>query len=263
MTAYSTTGTPLPRRPKFLFRHPWDAWFFPALVAMFWVGIIMGFGSDVLRRAQAGPLSFPMVIHVHAVAYTGWLVLLTTQLTLIRKGRADLHRKLGLSSLVLFVAMLVLGPMAAFTTQVARFGGPNEDTAFLAIQLGGLVSFTGLIVAAFLARNNSPLHKRLILLGTLAIVDAGFARWVGPYWGPFLGPLLRSPFWTDYLINYGSTVALMLAIGGYDLITRGRVLVGYVLGLGWAMSWHLLIVTAYFNPGWGAFTHGLIGAMAR
>jgi hypothetical protein len=262
MTAFAVSDTPPADRPGFKPKHAWDAWFFPVMVAIFWVGIIMGFGSDVLRRAQAGPLSFPLIIHVHAVAYMGWMVLLSAQIFLIRKGRADLHRKLGLSSLALFVLMLILGPMATFATQVSRLGTPQEDTAFLAIQLGSLVSFTGLIVAAFLARNTSALHKRLILLGTLTIVDAGFARWVGPYWGPFFGPLLQSPFWTNYLVFYGPTLALMLAIGVFDLMTRGRLLMGYVLGLAWAVAWHVTIMLAYLSPGWAAYTKSLISSVA-
>ena len=262
MTTYSTTATPPVRRPEFQPRHPWDSWFFPAMVAIFWVGVVMGFGSDVLTRAKAGPLSFPPIIHVHAAAFMGWMVFLSVQVALIRNGRPDLHRKLGVAGLGLVVLMLILGPAAALTSQVARFGKPGGDPAFLAIQLGSLINFVGLVAAAVVNRANSPLHKRLILLATLTIVDAGFARWVGPSWGPLLGPLLQSSFWTNYLIDYGVTAPLMLGVGAYDLVTRGRLLPGYVIGLVWAMGWQLVIIAAYLNPGWGALTKAFIGGMA-
>ena len=262
MTAVLSNDMPSAPGPGFKPRHAWDRWFFPVLIAVFWLGIVMGFGGDMMHRAQLGQLSFPLIIHVHAVAYVGWMVLLTTQLTLIRRGKTALHRRLGLASLGLVAVMLILGPMAAFTTQVARFGQPGSDPAFLAIQLGGLVSFTGLIVAAILNRANSPLHKRLVLLATLTLVDAGFARWVGPIWGPVLGPALHSPFWTSYLIYYGVTAGLMLVIGLYDLVTRGRLLPGYLMGLAWAYGWHFAIVTAYLNPTWIAFTKAWVAGMA-
>lgn len=262
MTTFAASDTPPAASPNFKPRHPWDAWFFPLSLAIYWVGLVMGFGGDMMHRAKLGQLSFPLIVHVHAAVYVAWMVLLTTQVALVRKGRSDLHRKLGMASLGFAPVMLLVGPMAAFTTQTARFGTPASDPAFLAIQLGGLVSFAILIVAALLNRKDSSLHKRLILLSTLTIVDAGFARWVGPIWGPVLGPALGSPFWTNYLIFYGCTAALMLSIGLYDLATRRRLLPGYVLGLALAISGHVIIMTAYLSPAWGAFCKGLIGGLA-
>lgn len=262
MTTFAASETPPAAGPNFKPRHPWDAWFFPLNLAIYWVGLVMGFGGDMMHRAKLGQLSFPLIVHVHAAVYVAWMVLLTAQVALIRKGRPDLHRKLGVASLGFVPVMLLVGPMAAFTTQTARFGTPDSDPAFLAIQLGGLVSFAILIVAALLNRKDAALHKRLILLSTLTIVDAGFARWVGPIWGPVLGPALGSPFWINYLILYGCTAALMLSIGVYDLVTRRRLLPGYVLGLALAISGHVIIVIAYLNPAWGAFCKGLIGGLA-
>jgi hypothetical protein len=45
-------------------------------------------------------------------------------------------------------------------------------------------------------------------------------------------------------------------------VTRGRLLPGYVVGLVWAMAWHVAIITAYVNPAWAALTKGFIGWMA-
>jgi len=262
MTTFAVSDTPPVDDPEFRPSHPWDAWFFPLSLAFYWVGLVMGFGGDMVYKAKLGQLSFPLIVHIHAAVYVGWMVLLTTQVALIRKGRSDLHRKLGVTSLGFVPVMLLVGPMAAFTTQTARFGTPASDPAFLAIQLGGLVSFAILITAALLSRKDAALHKRLVLLSTLTLVDAGFARWVGPIWGPVLGPALGSPFWTNYLTLYGCTAALMLSIGVYDLLTRRRLLTGYVLGLILALCGHFTIVAAYMTPAWAAFCKGLIGGLA-
>ena len=55
-------------------------------------------------------------------------------------------------------------------------GAPPD---FLAVQLSDMLAFGTLSAAALLLRKDMAAHKRLMLLGTLYISDAGFARWLG------------------------------------------------------------------------------------
>ncbi len=83
------------------------------LVALIWVGVLTGFDADSFDHIRRHGLDYPLIVHVHAVAFVGWLVLFTTQVLLIRKARADLHRRLGLAAIGLAAVMIVLGPATA------------------------------------------------------------------------------------------------------------------------------------------------------
>ncbi|HTT96834.1 MAG TPA: hypothetical protein VMF58_02205 [Rhizomicrobium sp.] len=235
--------------------HRWDRNFFLIYVALIWLGIVMGFGGDIVDHLNSKDPPYPLIVHFHAVAFVGWLVVLTTQVLLIRRSRHDLHRQLGIAAMALAALMIVLGPATAIVVQRARFGTPDSDPAFFAIQAFDIVGFAGLVIAAFLQRGNSPAHKRLILLATLMISDAGFARWLG---GP-LHHMFGDRFW-PYMPNFylGNDV-LIVGLGIYDLITRRRLHPAYIAGAVWIFAIQLLIGYLYTAPWWKICATHLIG----
>ena len=60
-----------------------------------WLAIVSGFGYDMVQRGVHGKLHFPAIIHIHAIAFIGWLVLFTTQILLARTNNVALHKKLA------------------------------------------------------------------------------------------------------------------------------------------------------------------------
>ena len=139
-----------------------------------------------------------------------WVVLLMAQSLLIRTGRWQIHRRLGIAAIGLAGVMLILGPAVAITIQRAQLGLAHPspvfgNPAFLAVQLGGIIAFGVLVTAGFLLRRNPSAHRRLMLLATLAISDAGFARWTSALVAPcdgrrILGRLCRQLRSDDVLI---------------------------------------------------------------
>jgi hypothetical protein len=116
------------------------------------------------------PDSLPALVHVHALIFSAWLVLLIVQVSLSATGRLRIHRKLGVVGALLALAMVTLG----FATAIrgARDGwnpgGPFSDPlAFMAVGLGDIVVFAGFIGAGLLYRRRPEVHKRLMVLGTL------------------------------------------------------------------------------------------------
>ncbi len=254
MTAEATMDTPR-RQAPFTPYHKWDRNFYLVLVMLVWVGIVMGFGPEIVDHITKQEPAFPLIVHFHAIAFVGWLVLLTVQVLLIRRSRHDLHRKLGIAMMGLAAVMVVLGPATAIVVQRSRFGTPDSDPAFFAIQLFDIVAFAGLVTAAFLQRGNSPAHKRLMLLATLMISDAGFARWLG---GP-LHQVFGDGFW-PYMPNlYFANDLLIIGLGTYDLATRRRLHPAYVAGAVWIFGIQLLIGYLYTAPWWKVFVTHLIG----
>ncbi len=227
--------------------HKWDRNFFLLLVVLIWFGILNGFVPEIVSAVEKHK-PFPLIVHVHAVAFVGWLVLLTVQVLLIRRGRHEIHRKLGAWGAALAGIMVVLGPATAIYMQRYHFGTSDSDPAFLAVQLTDILAFAGLVLFAIALRRESAAHKRLILLATLYISDAGFARFLGDG----VHGLLGDGFFPFMAGAYLANDLLVLALGAYDLITRRRLHPAYVAGAVWTLCMQFtatfLYRSAFFKP---------------
>lgn len=239
---------------RFAAYHKWDRNFFLSYVVLIWFGIVMGFGPEIVQHVRQHK-PFPVIVHFHAVAFVGWVVLLTAQVLLIRAQRQDLHRKLGAAGAVLAAVMIVIGPATAIYMQRFHFGTRESDPVFLAIQLTDILAFTGLVTAAIALRNNSSAHKRLILLATLYISDAGFARFLGDS----LQRALGGGFWPFMAEAYLGNDILVVGLGAYDLITRRRLHPAYVVGVVWTLANQLTASFLYHDPLWKPVALKLIG----
>jgi hypothetical protein len=161
---------------------------------------------------------FSPMVHVHAILFSAWLVLLVTQTTLVAAQRVALHRKLGIFGGLLAVAMISVGTLTAF--ERARLGAapPGADPfAFLAVPLGDIGTFAIFIALAFWWRSDKEKHKRLIVLASTCLMTAAWARWPGIL---AVGPL----------VYYGLTLLFPIAGIIYDKVTRGRVHPAYLWG---------------------------------
>lgn len=232
--------------------HPWDRNFFLLYAGLIWFGILAGFGPEILKHVQGNEKPYPSIVHVHAAAFMGWLALFTVQILLIRTKRVAIHRKLGLAMIGLAAIMAVVGPVTALIADHAKIGTPAYDPAFVSIQFTDIVGFVGLIGAAVAFRNVAPIHKRLALLSTLSIADAGFARWL----------LALGMTGTDLLQTWGSlyvcTTVLILGVGAYDLITRRRLHPAYLVAVAWIALIQTTSMALYFSPAWKVFADKLI-----
>ncbi|HEY1630144.1 MAG TPA: hypothetical protein VGF56_02460 [Rhizomicrobium sp.] len=235
--------------------HKWDRNFFLLYVGLIWLGILMGFGSDLVSHFAKHRPAYPPIVHFHAAVFVSWLVVLTAQVLLIRTRRHDVHYKLGVAAMGLAVLMVVLGPATAIVVHGAEAGTPQDDPAFLSIQLTDIVAFAGLAGAAFLFRGKAAAHKRLILLATIYISDAGFARWLG---GGFTA-LFGDGFFGAMASLYLPSELLAMGLGGYDLATRGKLHPAYVAGLAWMFAMQILAVTLYLSPAWKPVALALLG----
>jgi hypothetical protein len=234
--------------------HKWDRNAFLVLVALIWLGVVMGFGPTILKHSSAND-SHPFVLHLHAVAFTGWLVLLTTQVLLIRARRPDLHRRLGITGMALAPAMVAVGIITGIVVERVHFGTPLSRPAFMAIEFTDMLAFAGLAGAAFVLRGNAQAHKRLILLATFYIVDAGYSRWLGGN----IRSLLGSGFSGRFTGLFLGPDLLLVALGGYDLATRGRLHPAYIAGGLWMLVCQFGGVSLLLLPQWKPIALTIIG----
>jgi hypothetical protein len=240
--------------PQFPQQHPWDRNFFLALVTLIWIGILMGFVPQMIRHVATHQQPYPWIVHVHAAAFVGWLTLLTAQVLMVRARRVALHRRLGYAMVGLGGLMLVLGPAAAWVVQRRDFGGPHSNPGFLSVQLIAMITFAVVGGAGVLLRNSASAHKRLMIVATLVLADAGFSRWLG---GPIVAALGKG-HWQRYLALSGATALIIVGIGVYDLITRRRLQPAYAAGAVWALAGQGLAAYLLFVPAWKAFATQLL-----
>ena len=255
MSVEAIAQTPRPSTP-FAPQHPGDRNFFLALLALTWAGVISGFGLDMADHIRHSTRAYPLIVHLHALLFVGWLVLLTTQLMLVRGHRLDLHRRLGLVAAWLIPVMVVVALATAWTVQrqVALLPGP-QDPQFISINLTDMLGFASLAGAGIVLRRDPSAHKRLMLLSTFYLSTAGFAR----LWLFTIGPAGTGSFWGFFIaFNLGGDIAVA-ALGIYDLVTRGRLHPAYVLGAGWVLVNELVAAWLYFSPGWKAISIKLLG----
>ena len=235
--------------------HPWDRNFFLGYLSLIWMVLLAGFVPDMIHHVQAHQPPYPLVVHFHAAVFVGWLVLLTAQILLVRAKRLDIHRALGVAGVVLLAAVVVLGPITALTVDRPLLGVPRYHPEFLSVQLLDIVAFAGAAGAAIAMRSNPAAHKRLILLATLSLIDAGFTRTGLSH---LLGVLLGQGFWPFMARVYMANGLLILGIGAYDLITRRRFHPAYVAGAGWVFGNLVLAGWLFVNPFWKPIAVGII-----
>jgi uncharacterized membrane protein YozB (DUF420 family) len=219
----------------------------------------LGFGPELVQHIQSGEAPYPLIVHLHAAAFMAWIVLLMAQSLLIRTGRRQLHRRLGVAAIALAAVMLVLGPAVAIAIQRTQLTLPHPspvfgNPAFLAVQLGGMIDFAILAGAGLLLRRQPSAHRRLMLLATLAISDAGFARWTALWLHRTMAP----GFWADFAGDYAANDALIVVLGVYDLVTRRRLHPVWVVGASYMFISQLTAITLLHNAAWKAFALHLI-----
>lgn len=237
--------------------HPWDRNYFLLMVALAWLGVLKGFGSEIIDHVQKHRPAFALIVHVHAVVFVLWLVLFTVQVLLIRAKKLSVHKQLGLWLAGLAGMMVILGPSTALTVQHRAIGDPNADPSFLSIQFTDILAFVGLTGAALLLRRKPVSHKRLMLLGTLYITDAGYARWLADALLKALGGMSYWHFWVALYL--GPDVLVLLA-GLYDLATRRRLHPAYMAGVAWIFAVQMLALSLYLAPAWLGVAKHIIAA---
>src|SRR4051794_24249248 len=116
-------------------------------VALFGFALLLGLSGFAptyfLKHWFATP-PLKLVVHVHALLFTAWLLVLVTQSLLIRTRRYVTHARLGKAALAITALMVVTGFMV-----VLQKPRPSEATrAFIFTPLLSLVLFPMFVAAA-------------------------------------------------------------------------------------------------------------------
>jgi hypothetical protein len=219
--------------------------FFSGMSALIALVVFVGFSRTYYLAGLFGakPLAAP-IVHVHGAVFTSWIVLLLAQTSLVGTGHTRIHRRLGLLGLGLAPLMVLLGVAVAIEmlNRMSRVPGVDAPLIF-AVALSEIGGFAVPVFFGFRWRRQSALHKRLIIIGTIAMTTAGFGRWP-------LALLLHKP-----LPAMLCAFALLLLVVAFDLKTTRRIHRATLLG----GAWVVLIELAAFVVGHTAIWHAVAG----
>ena len=165
-------------------RWPAERRFYTCMALAIFVAMYVGFARTFFLRPWF-PEAYAMspaepFFYFHGVVFTAWFALLVLQPALVGMGRTDLHRFLGRIGAVLAVAVVVVGAVGALIAarRAGGFIGISVPPAqFVIIPFVDLALFTLLVGLAIAWRHDAQSHKRLMLVGSLCLIDAAIARW--------------------------------------------------------------------------------------
>jgi len=150
--------------------------------------IVYGFSFTIGNNLIHPTVPRPWILYVHATVFSGWLVFFILQSTLVRSGRVQWHRRLGLFGVALGTLIPIVGVstavvMGRFNTVSLHATHAESD---LIIPLFDMVCFASTFPLALYWRKRPELHRRLILVATCALTAAGFGRFPERILPPYL-----------------------------------------------------------------------------
>lgn len=197
-----------------------DARFLRGLVTVVAVLLVGGFVAQL--AAGRSSFSAPLIVHVHAVAFMGWVGIVLAQFWLAASGSLALHRRLGWLAAVYSLALLVLGTLVTVAAvQNGRTPFFFQPQHFLLADPATLLAFFALFATAIVLRKQTDWHARLHIGALIAIT------------GPGVGRLLPLPLLIPNAFEIAAAIPLVfLLVGiGRDLRAYGRVHPAWLVGL--------------------------------
>jgi hypothetical protein len=200
--------------------------FFVGVAVAAAMSVFLGFARTYYLKTLFPTPPFPLLFHIHGVLFTGWMLLVVLQVSLVASKKTRLHRRVGWIGVSLVLPMLVTGSLVAIAA--ARGNGPisaavrRGELTWVPVAIGPMqmllnnlatmVLFGVFAIAGIAVRRRPDAHKRLMLLATIGLLPAAIGRAAITILGVFHPGLLL-----------GSAAFFVVVIAIYDRRSRGRV----------------------------------------
>jgi len=238
---------------------------FYVTMACLFVAIAFGgfFGTYWLQIAR-GTFNGSAMLHLHGLLFSLWTLFFLSQALLIANGRVRSHRSWGLLGISLATAMLFTGLAVAILGLHERldagFGEPAR--AFTIVPVTGILTFAGFVIAAIVNRRRPQWHKRFMLVGTVALLQAAVARFfflAATGGGPGMRPGFGPPMPIERTMIAGFLVDLLIVAAiVHDWRSDRRIHPAYWWGLGAMLAVQLLRPVIGHTQAWYGFTDFLL-----
>jgi len=230
-----------------------DRRLFAAAAIIFPLIVLAGFARTYYLKTffHTPPLA-SMLVHLHGILMTSWVLLFISQVWLISSKRIRTHQRLGLSAIAVAFLIIVVGFFVAL--RAAKFGAASTPPdiprlSFLIVPLTDLFNFGVLFGAAIYLRKKASNHKRLMLLTAInflppavARIPIGSLQALGPLW--FFGfpaalavIALTMDSWQNRKINKWFLAGTLFLISSFVLRLALMGSTAWMLFAGWLTSW--------------------------
>ncbi|MEO6721553.1 MAG: hypothetical protein ABIN67_14385 [Ferruginibacter sp.] len=151
-------------------------WFFVGMAIVFPIIAGLGFVPDYIMMSS-GAFHAHWFAHLHGAVMTLWLLVFLAQAILAAKGNLNYHRTLGLVAVALGILVWLSTVAADVRSRLANSPPePDDSWDILLIGLFGSILFALFFGWGMFARKNAAVHKRLLLLATIVILQAAIDR---------------------------------------------------------------------------------------
>jgi len=209
--------------------------------------VVWGFSNTVNANLFHANPPRPLLLWMHAAAFSTWVVFFTLQSALVRMRKVGVHRLLGWFGAGLATAMVPLGftiavVMARFDTLVLH---QKDADAFLSVPFADMIIFGSCMVLAIYWRKKPEYHRRLVFIATCELMDAAIGRF---------------DFWFNHNLFYVGLDFLIVLGMMRDWWVEGRVHKVYLYALPLMVVLQNLAIYAWRgNPGWWqGITHAIL-----
>jgi hypothetical protein len=218
----------------------------------------LGFAPTYFVPLTRGAFSASPVIHFHGLLFFTWSLYFVMQTWLAASGRVVNHRSFGIVGVSLATAMTIFGFLASVHVMKhsAALGQLEAGIGFSIVPMSGIAFFAVVFVLAIMNTRKPEVHKRLMLLAAVSILDAPIARWFITFLAP-PGPPGPPP--VPVTIAPAVVASLLLVVAMMrDWRTEGRVHPVYIYGTLALLTLKVLNWPISESAAWHAFAGGIL-----
>jgi len=212
--------------------------------------VLVGFARTYYLKGFFGNPPLPgLLVHLHGLVMTTWVVLFVTQVSLVATGRTRTHQRLGMLGAVLAMLVFVVGILTGIAG-AARGASPGPPALqFLIVPLGDMLVFAVLVgTALYFRRGRLDVHKRLMLLAAVNLLVPAIAR-IPLHFIQTGGPLAF----------FGLTDLCLFACVGFDTIRNRRLHPAFLWGILFIIAFQPLRLMLAGTDMWLRFATMLVG----
>ena len=156
-----------------------DDIFFPAASLVILAVVIIGFAQSYFLPGMVFAKLPNALVHIHGALFVSWIFLLVLQNVLVATRNIRWHITLGTPGVILPPLMVIFGVLTVFDSiRRNAIGIPGE--LILVGDFEELALFAGLTAWGMIERRRPAAHKRLMILGTMAMIGPAINRWPFP-----------------------------------------------------------------------------------
>lgn len=153
-----------------------DRFFYLGMSLLVAAVVIFGFSHTIGANLLHPDRPRPLILHIHAIVFSGWVVLFITQSALVRASKVTLHRRLGIFGAILGGILPFLGITTALVMQHWHGHLDGSNNAALSLPFNDMLAFSIAFGLAIYWRRRPEFHRRLMLIATCCLTGAAFAR---------------------------------------------------------------------------------------